>query len=215
MEATRTPLMDILAPPARSAAAFFRKHLLRIAVLFFIAVGLTFAVMLADEQNREDVRYGLPLRVSCEEDSESDLWRGGCERIAADIARKDRPSFADLYSTFVALHHATDPIEVAARSFADQPVDPAFDPTAEIKGTRYVISPQLFAGARNSAHARAIMLEIDKRDRARLLVSREGLTLKALAAATLANLTDAAALIAITLVAGLLLVLRRRLRSRL
>jgi hypothetical protein len=199
----------------RALAQFVRRRWRILAVASVVAAGLATAVMLADEQGRHDVRFGLPLHVSCEEDPEASLWRGGCERIAADIARTDRPSFVDLYSAFVALHHSPGPVEAAARRFAHAPVDAGFDVASALKGTRYVISTQHFTSARNVEHARAIMEEIDKKDRALLLVARGGLSLTALAAGTLANLTDALVLLGITGVACVLFfVARRRTAAR-
>lgn len=192
----------------RAMAQFARRRWRTIAAMSVGAVGLVSAVVLADEQGRYDVKFGLPIRVSCEEDPESSLWRGGCERIAADIARTDRPSFADLYAAFVALHHSPGPAEAAARRFARAPVDSSFDVASALKGTRYVVSPHHFTDARNTEHARAIMEEIDKKDRALLLVARGGLSLTALAAGTLANLTDAIVLLGITVVASVLLFTR-------
>ena len=109
--------------------SFVESHWRVLSALSVVAAGLLTAVIIADEQGRDDIRYGLPLRVSCEEDIESDLWRGGCERIAADIARTDRPTFADLYWAFVALHHAPGPVEAAARRFARQAA-PASSPSS-------------------------------------------------------------------------------------
>lgn len=199
-------------PSLRSALAaifsFAQSHWRPLAVLAVAAAGLLVAVILADEQGRHDMRYGLPLRVSCEEDLESDLWRGGCERIAGDIARTDRPSFADLYWAFVALHHSPSPTEAAARRFAHMPSDPDFDVASALKGTRYVVTPQHFAEARNADHAKAIMDELDKRDRARLLVARGGLSLTALAAGTLANLTDATVLFCVFVIMSLMILMR-------
>jgi hypothetical protein len=188
---------------------FVRRRWRILAALSAAAAGLVAAAVLADEQGRDDVKFGLPLRVSCEDDPESSLWRGGCERIAADLARTDRPSFADLYAAFVALHHSPDAVETAARRFAAAPVDASFDVTSALKGTRYVVTPHLFTGARSLEHAKAIMEEIDKKDRARLLVARGGLSHTALAAGTLANLTDAIVLLGITVVASVLLLARR------
>ncbi len=189
---------------------FVRRRWRSLAALSVAAAGLVAAAVLADEQGRDDVKFGLPLRVSCEDDPESSLWRGGCERIAADLARTDRPSFAGLYSAFVALHHSPGPAEAAAhRFFAGAPVDESFDITSALKGTRYVVTPHLFTSARSLEHANAIMEEIDKKDRARLLVARGGLSLSALAAGTLANLTDAIVLLGITVVASVLLLARR------
>jgi hypothetical protein len=201
--------MHTVASILRALAHSIRRRWRVVVALSVAAAGLAAAVVIADEQGRHDIRYGLPLRVSCEEDPESALWRGGCERIMADIARTDQPSFADLYWAFVALHHSPSPREAAARRFSHAPIDPSFDVASALKGTRYVITPQHFADARNIEHARAIMDELDKKDRVLLLVSRGGLSLTALAAGTLANVTDAIVLLGITVVASGLLVARR------
>ena len=200
--------MPAVKPALTAILRFMRRRWRPLTAFAVVATALIAAVILADEQGRHDMRYGLPLSVSCEEDIEADLWRGGCERIATDIARTDEPTFADLYWAFVALHHAPGPVEAASRRFASTPPDSAFDLAATLKGTRYVIAPELFADARHADHVRAIMEEIDKRDRVRLLVARGGLTLTALAAGTLANLTDVMALFCIFIVASLIILMR-------
>lgn len=202
------PQMHAVLLIMRNLAQFVCWRWRMIATVGIVLLGLAWAVWLADEQGRNDIRYGLPLRVSCEDDPESVLWHGGCERIASDIARNDQPSFADLYAAFVALHHSPGPVEAAARQFAHAPIDPSFDVASALKGTRYVVAPQQFASARNLEHAKAIMDELDKKDRALLLVARGGLSLSALAAGTLANLTDASVLLGITVIAAAMLIAR-------
>jgi hypothetical protein len=187
-----------------TAAGFVRRRWRLVLAALCVAAGLAFAVDLSDRQGRYELQYGPPIRMTCEDDPESTLWRGGCERIATDIARTDPPSFLDLYWAFVALYHSPTPREAASSRFAGSPVEDGFDLAAALKGTRYAIAPHDFAGVRNLDHARAVMEEIDKRDRARLLVARGGLSYEALAAGTLANLTDPIAFLAALLLVAIL-----------
>ena len=183
-------------------ACFIRCRWRIIAGLCFAAAGLYAAAALADRQGRRDLQYAYSVRTTCEDDPESNLWRGGCERIARDIARSDRPSFGDLYWAFVAVHHSPTPSQATAGRFANtSPRDSGFDLGSALKGTRYGISPHHFTAVRSLEHAHAIMDEIDKKDRALLLIGRGGLSYGALAAGTLANLTDPVAVLA---AAGLL-----------
>ena len=78
--------------------SFVESHWRVLSALSVVAAGLLTAVIIADEQGRDDIRYGLPLRVSCEEDIESDLWRGGCERIALTNVVTDRSKFDEITS---------------------------------------------------------------------------------------------------------------------
>src|SRR5205814_1131373 len=114
--------------------------------------------------------------MMCEADPEAPLWNGGCERIAADIAKKGDPSFLELYRAFYAVHHWGRPADAAQRASPD--ADPGFDLVATLKGTRYVIatSREEFAEARSVAQARAIMDDIDARDRSRLTIRRAALS---------------------------------------
>jgi hypothetical protein len=82
------------------------------------------------------------------------------------------------------------------RRFRSAPCEPAFDRGAALKGTRFVVSPEAFAGVCRADYARAIMDEIDVRDRALLTIERGGLSWSALAAGALANLTEPLALLA-------------------
>jgi hypothetical protein len=154
------------------------------------------ATTLSDTQGRGDLPYGYAVRMTCEDDPESHLWSGGCDRIAADIARTGKPSFAALYRALVTVHHTPIPSAATARRFADAPCDAGFDTDATSKGTRFVLSPEKFAGVCTRAHAAAIMNEIDARDRALLTIERAGLSWSALAAGALANLTEPLVLLA-------------------
>jgi hypothetical protein len=170
------------------------------------AAGLYAAVTVSDRQGRADLPSGYAVRMTCETDPESHLWSGGCDRIAADIARTDKPSFAELYRAFVTVHHTAIPSSATQRRFAGAACEPAFDVGATLKGSRFVLSPGKFAGVCSLAHAQAIMDEIDARDRALLAIEREGLSQAALAAGALANLTEPLALFAaISLLLALLI----------
>jgi hypothetical protein len=160
------------------------------------AAGLYAAVTVSDRQGRADLPAGYSVRMTCENDPESHLWSGGCDRVAADIARTDKPSFAELYRAFVTAHHTAIPSPATQRRFAGSDCEPGFDVGATLEGTRFILSPKNFAGVCNLAHAKAIMDEIDARDRALLTIEREGLSHAALAAGTLANLTEPLALFA-------------------
>lgn len=71
-----------------------------------IAAGaVTWAIELSDYQGRFDIPSGYAVRMTCEPDPESVLWSGGCDRVAADIARTDKPSFGELYWAFMTAHH--------------------------------------------------------------------------------------------------------------
>jgi hypothetical protein len=161
-----------------------------IAGICLLAAGLLIATNVSDRQGRADLPYGYAVRMTCEDDPESHLWSGGCERIVADIARTDPPSFADLYRAFVTVHHVPIPSPATVRRFSGQPCAPGFALEATLKGTRFVLSPERFASVCSSAHADAVMEEIDARDRALLTIERAGLSWTALAAGALANLTE-------------------------
>jgi hypothetical protein len=145
---------------------------------------------LSDQQGRLDLPRGYAVRMTCEDDPESKLWNGGCDRVAADIARTGIPSFAELYRAFVSAHHSAIPSPATQRRFARNSCDPVFDLKTTLKGTRYVLSPDEFVGVCGLAHAQAIMNELDERDRAYLVIERAGLSYPALAAGTLANFSE-------------------------
>ncbi|MEI9902531.1 MAG: hypothetical protein WDN31_23315 [Hyphomicrobium sp.] len=179
-----------------------------------VAAGLAaFAVSkvidISDRQGRFDIPSGYAVRMTCEPDPESALWSGGCDRIAADIARRDKPSFIELYRAFITAHHAHIPSPATQRRFAGMACDPQFDVDTLLKGTRFVFIPLRahFAGVCAAAHARAIMEEIDARDRALLAIEREGLSQEALFAGALANLTEPLVILAVCGVAAALLLL--------
>ncbi len=133
---------------------------------------------------------GYAVRMTCETDPESDLWSGGCDRIAADIARRGRPGFVELYRAFVAVHHAAIPSPAATRRFAGATCEPGFDIGKTLQGTRFILSPTLFrrrvlarVGPRRS-WTRSMPRPRAADDRARRAL------LAPLAAGTLANLTE-------------------------
>lgn len=156
-----------------------------------------FAVWLSDVQGRMDLPRAYSVRMTCEDDPEAELWRGGCERIAADIAKTGRPGFLDLYNAFVLVHHAPTAGAAAAAAFAGTPAEPGFDLARMLAGQRYglaMVTPE-FDGVASRAHAEAVMDEIDKRDRALLVIGRAGLGMDALIAGALANLVHPGAMV--------------------
>jgi hypothetical protein len=165
------------------------------------------ATTLSDSQGRADIPSGYAVRMTCEEDPESYLWSGGCDRIAADIARTDAPSFWELYLAFVRVHHTPIPSPATARRIAQAACDPGFDRKATLKGTRFILSPNAFADVCRLKEAQAVMDEIDARDRALLTIERAGLSWSALYAGALANLTEPLAVFAAALVAAALWIL--------
>ena len=177
------------------------------AVLAFCAVAV--AIELSDRQGRHDLPAGYAVRMTCEQDPESALWNGGCDRVAADIARTDKPSFIELYRAFVTVHHRHIPSPALQRDIRAAACDPGFDLDTALKGTRYVFIPLRphFAGVCTATHARAVMDELDARDRALLAIEREGLSHEALIAGALANLTEPVAILAGALAVAALLIL--------
>lgn len=148
------------------------------------------AIEMSDKQGRADISYGYAVAMTCEDDPESYIWSGGCDRIEADIARTDRPSFFDLYEAFVTVHHTAIPSPETERQFSSVPCDPQYDLKTDIKGTRFILSEDTFEGVCARAYAEAIKSELDARDRALLTIQRGGLSYSALAAGALANLTE-------------------------
>jgi hypothetical protein len=168
-------------------------------VLAFVLVGgwIAFAFWLSDIQGRMDLPRAYSVRMTCEDDPEATLWRGGCDRIEADIAKTGRPSFLDLYNAFVLVHHAPGPREASAPRFAAAPAESGFDLQAILAGQRYglaLVTPE-FEGVKSRAHAEAVKDEIDLRDRALLVIGRAGLGHDALIAGALANLAHPGAMI--------------------
>ena len=100
------------------------------------AAAVYWAIELSDYQGRYDIPAGYAVRMTCEADPESALWSGGCDRVAADIARTDKPSFLELYRAFVTVHHQQIPSPQTRRQFTDVACDPAFDQQAALRGTR-------------------------------------------------------------------------------
>jgi len=176
------------------------------AVLAIAAVAV--AIEISDRQGRFDLPSGYAVRMTCEPDPEAPLWSGGCERIADDIARTDKPSFSALYRAFVAVHHRHIPTPETRRRFASVPCDPDFDLDRLLRGTRYVFIPLRvhFAEACTEGGVTAVMHELDERDRALLAIERAGLSQGALIAGALANLTEPLVILAVAgIVAALLL----------
>ncbi len=167
-----------------------QRHWRVLTALCLAGTAVYLAVTLSDTQGRFDLPRGYAVRMTCENDPESALWSGGCDRVAAAIARSGTPSFAELYSAFAHAHHSAIPSPAMMRKFARVSCDADFNVRESLKGTRYVLSPDLFAGVCTRAEAQAIMDEIDARDRAYLVIERAGLSYQALAAGTLANLTE-------------------------
>ncbi|MGI9403005.1 MAG: hypothetical protein ACR2OF_00660 [Hyphomicrobium sp.] len=182
-----------------SVAAFIRRHWRTIAGACLAGAGLYIAMEISDKQGRADLSYGYAVRMTCEDDPESHLWSGGCDRIAADIARTDRPSFGDLYQAFVIVHHSPIPSAATARQFANVACEPDFNLDETLKGKRYILVTEKFTDVCSLAHAQAIMDQIDTRARALMTIERGNLTYSALAAGTLANLTNPLAIVAATL----------------
>jgi len=165
----------------------------RILIAAALALGaIAVATELSDHQGRMDIPSGYAVRMVCEPDPESHLWGGGCDRVADDIARTDKPSFGELYRAFVTVHHRRIPSPAVEKRFGHAPCEEGFDLDSELAGTRYVFVPLRahFAGACTTAHVEAVKGEIDGRDRALLAIEREGLSHAALFAGTLANLTE-------------------------
>jgi len=184
-----------------NATGVLRRHWRVLAAICLAGAGLYAAVSLSDTQGRFDLPRGYAVRMTCEDDPESPLWSGGCDRLAADIARTGTPSLGELYRAFVRAHHSAIPSPATTRRFTHAPCDAGFNVSATLKGTRYILSPDEFSGVCSDAEARAIMDEIDARDRAYLVIERAGLSYAALAAGTLANLTEPLALLAAAVLA--------------
>ena len=169
-----------------------------IVLLLLVAGGwVWFAFWLSDVQGRMDLPRAYSVRMTCEDDPEAELWRGGCERIKADLEKEGRPGFLDLYSAFVVVHHAPGPGSAAAARFANDSRDPAFELASMLAGQRYglaMVAPE-FEGVKSRAHAEAVIDGIDKRDRALLVIGRAGLGMDALIAGALANLVHPGAMV--------------------
>jgi hypothetical protein len=163
-----------------------------------VAGWIAFAIMLSDEQGRFALPRAYSVKMTCEDDPEAVLWHGGCDRVAADIAKTGGPGFLELYKAFVDVHHVATPRDAAAARVAGEAADPSFELRAMLAGQRYglaLVAPE-FEGVKSRKHAEAVMDEIDKRDRALLIIGRAGLGYDALIAGTLANLAHPGAMIA-------------------
>lgn len=185
-------MLDRIAKSATELLHALRRRWPLVLVLALLGGWVAFAFWLSDIQGRMDLPRAYSVRMTCEDDLEAALWRGGCERVAADIAKTGRPSFGDLYAAFVQVHHVPGPGAAAAQSFKETPADPAFDVQAMLAGQRYglaLVTPE-FEGVKSRAHAEAVMDEIDKRDRALLAIGRAGLSHEALFAGAAANLVN-------------------------
>lgn len=192
---------DMLGRLTRSATETLRTLRRRwplVLGVVLIAMWVGFSLWLSDVQGRMDLPRAYSVRMTCEDDPEAALWRGGCDRIGADIAKQGRPPFADLYAAFVTVHHVPTPGVATAARFQGVADDPAFDVRTMLSGQRYglaLVAPE-FDGAKSRAHAEAIMDAIDARDRALLAIGRAGLGHDALLAGALANLAHPGAMIA-------------------
>jgi hypothetical protein len=174
----------------RPASALLRRFWRLFLGLLVVSAGVYVATTLSDRQGRGDLPRGFAVRMTCEKDPESYLWSGGCDRVAADIARTDRPSFLELYRAFVAAHHTLIPSLATTRRFAHAPCAPGFDIRRALEGTRFILEPDQFQGVCSPAHAEAIKEEIDAKDRALMTIERAGLSYEALIAGALANLSE-------------------------
>ena len=88
---------------------FLREHWRTLVAAGLAGGGAYAAVTFSDTQGRFDLPRGYAVRMTCENDPESAIWSGGCDRVAADIARSGKPSFGELYGAFVRAHHSVIP----------------------------------------------------------------------------------------------------------
>lgn len=186
---------------------FLRRRWRLLAGVALAAIAIYFAVAASDKQGRGDVPSGYAVRMTCEPDPESYLWSGGCDRIAADIARQDIPGPWELYRAFMTVHHTAIPSPATVRRFGREPCEPGFDLGKTLQGSRFVLSPEAFAGVCSLAHAQAIMDQIDVRDCALLSIERGGLSWSPLIAGALANLSEPLVLLGAAFVVLALLLL--------
>lgn len=192
MAANGNGTKDAIGAVAARLLGEVRRHWRLLAGAAVAVAAISYAIDLSDRQGRFDIPSGYAVRMTCESDPESVLWNGGCDRIAADIARTDKPNFFALYQAFLRVHHRQIPAPATRRRFATVPCEPNFSIDAALRGTRYVFIPlrRHFAEACTEAEVRAIMIELDERDRALLAIERAGLSHAALYAGALANLTE-------------------------
>lgn len=198
-----------MAALARPLACEVRRNWRVLLGAALAVAAIAAAIELSDRQGRFDLPTAYAVRMTCEADPESSLWSGGCERIAADTARRDTPSFLQLYRAFVTVHHRQIPSPVTRRRFLRVPCEPGFDIETALKGTRYVFIPLRvhFIEACTQAEVDAVMGELDARDRALLAIERAGLSQAALYAGAVANLTEPIVIFAAAVVLAALLVL--------
>jgi hypothetical protein len=174
----------------RTGASVLRRCWRLLAGLVVAGTAVYVAITISDTQGRADLPRGYAVRMTCEDDPEAHLWSGECDRVTADIARTDKPSFLELYRAFVTAHHTKIPSPATRRRFAGTPCEPGYDVGKALDGTRFVLEPERFKGVCSPAHAEAIKEEIDEEDRALMAIEREGLSYAALVAGALANLTE-------------------------
>ncbi len=147
-----------------------------------------FAFVLSDAQGRLDLPRAYAVRMTCEDDPEADLWRGGCDRVEEAIAATDRPSFFELYRAFVIVHHGPSPRAQGKAALGAS--EAGFDLDTALAGQRYGLASERpsFEGVRSRAHADAVKAAIDRRDRELLVIGRAGLSMPPLVAGAAANL---------------------------
>lgn len=183
-------MLQQLIQSATQTAHTLRRRWLLVLVTLVAGGWVLFAFWLSDVQGRMDLPIAYSIRMTCEDDPEAGLWRGGCERVASDIAQVGRPGLVDLYGAFVEVHHKPGPRQATAARFADVPHEPGFDLAQALAGQRYglaLVTPE-FEGVKSRAHAEAVKEAIDVRDRALLAIGRAGLGIDALIAGAAANL---------------------------
>ena len=182
--------MSSLTDFPKEAWRTIRRFWPLLLVLALAGAWIWFAFVLSDAQGRLDLPRGYSIRMTCEDDPEADLWRGGCERLESDIAARGKPSFFELVQAFVVVHHGPTPREAAA-SAATQ-AEPGFDLDQALAGQRYglAIERHEFEGVQSMAHADAVKVAIDDRDRALLAIERAGLSMPPLIAGAAANLVN-------------------------
>src|SRR5688572_7006946 len=102
-------MVDRLTQPLRETWHSAIRHWPWLIVAAVVGGWVYFAIALSDAQGRMDLPLAYAVRMTCEDDPEAALWRGGCERISKDIATTERPGFGEIYRAFVAVHHSPGP----------------------------------------------------------------------------------------------------------
>ncbi|WP_139247858.1 hypothetical protein [Hyphomicrobium sp. CS1GBMeth3] len=182
-------MLAYITQSAMETVDLVRRRWPVVLVLVLAGGWIWFAFWLSDVQGRMDLPRAYSVRMTCEDDPEAELWRGGCDRIETDLQKAGRPGFLDLYNAFVVVHHKPGPGAAAAAQFAGKPAEQGFELAPLLAGQRYglaMVAPE-FEQVKSSAHAEAVIAEIDKRDRALLVIGRAGLGMDALIAGALAN----------------------------